>query len=59
MVVELAGTVLPCGEPALAVLDRFSMAEIAQLRDAMNAMDSSEWYYKLTDRHSSKITVKP
>jgi hypothetical protein len=62
MVTQLAGTVLPCGMPALAFLNRCSNAEIDQIRVAMRELDLSGWYYPLLRRQPSEqeaTGVKP
>lgn len=43
--VELAGTCLNCGKPALELLDRFSTAEVESIRDALRVMGPDGWYW--------------
>ena len=45
LIVDLAATRLPCGKPALELLDRFSNSEIEAIRDAMKAMGPDGWYW--------------
>jgi hypothetical protein len=45
LIVDLADTRLPCGKPALELLDRFSNFEIEAIRDAMKAMGPDGWYW--------------
>lgn len=45
LIVDLAAMRLPCGKPALELLDRFSNAEIEAIRDAMKVMGPDGWYW--------------
>jgi hypothetical protein len=45
LIIDLAATRLPCGRPALELLDRFSNSEIEAIRDAMKAMGPDGWYW--------------
>jgi hypothetical protein len=45
LIIDIAGTRLPCGKPALELLDRFSNAEIEAIRDAMKVMGPDGWYW--------------
>lgn len=45
LIIDLAATRLPCGKPALELLDRFSNSEIEAIRDAMKAMGPDGWYW--------------
>lgn len=46
-IVELAGTLLPCGMPALELLARFSWSEIEAISDAVQFMGREGWYWPL------------
>ncbi|MEH2506387.1 hypothetical protein V1290_005198 [Bradyrhizobium sp. AZCC 1578] len=59
-IVGLASTLLPCGMPALSLLDRFTIREIEAIHDAMQEMGMDGWNYPLIARHSENIsTTKP
>jgi hypothetical protein len=45
LIVDLAATRLPCGKPALELLDRFSDSEIEAIRDAMKTIGPDGWYW--------------
>lgn len=45
LLVELAGTRLGCGKPALELLDRFSPSELESIRDAMRIVGPEGWYW--------------
>jgi hypothetical protein len=45
LIIDIAGTRLPCGKPALELLDRFSNTEIEAIRDAMKVMGPDGWYW--------------
>jgi hypothetical protein len=47
LIVGLAATHLPCGKPALVLLDRFTDSEIDAIRDAMKIMGPDGWYWPL------------
>jgi hypothetical protein len=49
-IVELAGTLLPCGLPALELFDRFSGREIEEIHDAVQSMGRDAWYWPLRAR---------
>lgn len=49
-IVELAGTLLPCGLPALELFDRFSGREIEEIHDAVKSMGRDAWYWPLRAR---------
>jgi hypothetical protein len=46
-VVELAGTMLPCGKPVLELFDRFSWAELEAIHDCVKIMGPDGWYWPL------------
>jgi hypothetical protein len=59
-IVELASTPLPCGMPALSLLDRFTIDEIEAIHEAMCDMGMDSWSYPLVARHSESIsTTRP
>jgi hypothetical protein len=49
-IVELAGTLLPCGLPALELFDRFSAREIEEIHDAVKSMGRDAWYWPVLAR---------
>jgi hypothetical protein len=49
-IVELAGTLLPCGMPALELLHRFSWRELEEIRDAVQSMGPDGWFWPLRAR---------
>ncbi|WIW45357.1 hypothetical protein ML401_28490 [Bradyrhizobium sp. 62B] len=51
LLVELAGTRLKCGKPALDLLDRFSPSEIESIRYAMRAMGPDGWYWPVVHQN--------
>jgi hypothetical protein len=53
-IVELAGTLLPCGMPALELLNRFSWREIEEIRDALQGMGLDGWYWPVRERGQDK-----
>lgn len=56
LLIELAGTRLACGKPALELLDRFSRAEIESIRDAMRMMGPDGWYWPVVGREDAAST---
>ncbi len=47
ILVELSGTLLPCGWPALELLERFSHQELDAIRTAMRILGHDGWYRPL------------
>lgn len=59
LIVDLAATRLPCGKPALELLDRFSNSEIEALKDAMKVMGPDGWYWPVVARQAQADTSAP
>jgi hypothetical protein len=53
-IVELAGTLLPCGMPALELFHRFSWRELEEIRDAVQSMGPDGWYWPLRARRKDE-----
>ncbi|MDA9433848.1 hypothetical protein XH88_19025 [Bradyrhizobium sp. CCBAU 51627] len=57
--VDLAGTLLPCGMPALEFLERFSASELEGIRDAMRIMGPEGWYWPVVSRTTDGAAPSP
>jgi len=53
LVIQAAGTLLPSGDPALYLLHRFSIDELADLQKALDIVGMDVWYHGLKQRLSS------
>ncbi len=56
-IVELAGTLLPCGKPALELFDRFSWSELEAIHDAVRSMGPDGWYWPLKQVNENEATL--
>ncbi|WFU23568.1 hypothetical protein QA649_37040 [Bradyrhizobium sp. CB1717] len=56
--VELAGTRLECGKPALELLDGFSASEIESIRDAMRVLGPDGWYWPVVHRTPATSSIR-
>lgn len=54
-IVELAGTLLACGKPALELFDRFSWSELQAIGDAVRIMGPDGWYWRLKRANEAKL----
>lgn len=59
LIIDIAGTRLPCGKPALELLDRFSNSEIEAVRDAMKVMGPDGWYWPVIAGQPDEDTPAP
>jgi hypothetical protein len=59
LIIDIAGTRLPCGKPALELLDRFTNAEIDTIRDAMKVMGPDGWYWPVVAGQRDDDTPAP
>jgi hypothetical protein len=50
LMVVAAGQMLPTGDPVLTILDRYSLEEIIDIRNAMENMGFAGWRYPLVER---------
>lgn len=59
LIVDLAGTRLPCGKPALELLDRFTSSEIEAIKNAMKVMGPDGWYWPVVAAGTPADTSAP
>jgi hypothetical protein len=52
VLVEVAGTILPGGEPALMLIHRFSLDELAAVKRAMNLVGFDCWYHLAKEKNA-------